>query len=247
MKVLAMHLGQRIQVKRFTKNTDFDCLLKEPHLFEYEPKKWFALFRYGVVVMWNFSQEDQKSLMKRLKPYVEMALDIPMFEEMNPDEVKRFGNLSPQKVRLGSTVLSRSVVMDYFEQKVDEILNLYMEVSRSLMTTGKAGMKTKTLLKQVGSVMSIRNAAVSQLSVMDKPDSTWEDSELDVLYTELEAEYELWDRFEVLNQKLEAIYKDSEFIIDALERRSMFIMELMIVLLFLYEVLKPIADKLFFS
>lgn len=135
-----------------------------------------------------------------------------------------------------SLLLAQSVAMDYYEEDVQEILKHTDTITTSLQTTGRLPGAGADLVKFIGSCIATKNGVIATLSLFDKPDSTWDDRELDRLYNALRQEFEIDDRFRALEAKLRMIQENLVLLADLSRHRATLRLEMTVVLLILLEV-----------
>lgn len=242
----AFHIGQKINTKNLLKKLKFDVKLKEPLVLEYSNDKYIVLFRFGVVVFCNLNDVEILKFLKLIKPHVvgmfvdETEEKLETVSESSRDEVKRskiyLSKLTPEKVAIVSVVLSRSMVLDYFENEVSGVLGEIGYVINSFAKKGKSPLSNRMLLQKVGLAMQIENMSVNQMAVLDKPEITWEDATLDGFYLELVEEFEIEERYDILKDKLSMLFKSVEFILGYIDGRRGLFLELIIVLLIVFEI-----------
>lgn len=252
MKAKAIYLGQHLNLKGFQTKFKLDTLEKDPVLYEMGEGKYAVLFKYGVAVFWDFEEGEINDFLMKLVPFVENALSESPSEEMEiktkkfkkiiDDGVIYLEEITNQVIQLLSVILARSVILDYQEQKVDSIMLSFGKVIDSFSKNGKPSMAARTMLKMVGGAMKIKNDTVSQMALLDKPDFTWNDSNLDEIFTELDEEYEISDRYSIVTQKINALFQDSEFIMNYLESKKSTFLELIIIVLIFIEIVLFIYD-----
>lgn len=254
MKVKALYLGQRIAVKSLIKQKWVKLLGRDPYVMQFNGTgKNFTAFRYGVVVLWDFDQAEEEALLKKINRYLE-GIDeseepkselMEIVEDAQQEEDVLNGVVTVPKItekflKLLSVMLARSLVLEDFEMQVEYYLKDFSGVLDHFAKTGKIQLSAKNLLRLVGRAMHARNATITQMTMLDKPDFTWDDPDLDEWYTLLDEEYEIGSRYGVLVKKLEAIFGDVDFILNYLEGRRSFYLELTIVFLIIFEVLQGI-------
>ena len=246
IEVKAIHLGQKIKIKDFLDKYKYRLSSKEPHILSYPKNKHIAMYRYGVVVFWNFNENDVNEYLGQIAPFIVE----PLQQENSEITELKLGSKNVQieegtiylpdstidNIRLVSEILSRSTILEYFENQVEGILSEFGEVIERFSRTGRTNQSARSLLKKVGVAMRIQHLTVSQMALLDRPDITWDDPELSEFYNELTEEYEIDDRYSILSEKLKILFHDVEFIVNYLEgRRSMFL-EVIIILLIMVEV-----------
>lgn len=255
MLVRAIRLGKKISLRELQKNLRFEVAFKEPFVLEYSSKKFVVIFRYGVVVFWGLQPGDINHFLSRISPYVVDIMENQQEEQVEvklnakKDEISptgiSFNGSSVEKVAIVSEVLGRSVVLDSFEHEVDNILVSFGDITAGFAAKGKTTLSSRTLLKKVGEAMSIQHLTVNQMAMLDKPDLTWEDASLNKFYRELADDYEIKDRYSILDDRLQMIFKNIEFILNVIDGRRSLFLEIIIVFLILFEILIFIYEKWF--
>lgn len=246
MKVRAIHLGQRIDLRKLQSSLGLRISFREPLVVEYAKNKFVSFFRYGVVVFWNLGDGEINEILLKINPFVIEPFQEKIEEAMvvkiakAKDEIKNgnifISDLRIEKVAIMSIVLSRSIVLDYFEREVAKVMNDIGIVINSFALKGKTFLSGKELLKKVGVAMSIKHLAVNQMAMLDKPDLIWDDKGLDNLYSEVAEEYELDERYEILNDKLKMLFTSIEFILGYIDVRRSLFLEITIVFLIVFEI-----------
>lgn len=248
MQVKAIQVGRSINLKRIESLAGFKLLAKDPYLYRVGKGQFVVVMRYGVLVFWGVGAEKITEITKRLVNFIEGAFDEKNWEEIDFKVSKRkkakvfdgtlyCSELTIEMKQLVSVVLSRSTVLEFFEKQAEKILAEYQEILTSFHETGKTKARPKKLLRLVGAAMKIKNTSVHQLSMLEKPDFIWDDAELDLLYEDLEEEYEISSRYVILKEKLGMMFEDSEFILNYIDGERSFLLEMTIILLIVLEVL----------
>ena len=89
----------------------------------------------------------------------------------------------------------------------------------------------------IGNALSVRHRVTGPVAVSEKPDILWDKPHLERLYARLEDEYELSERAESLNRKLAVIAESAQVLTDIIDTRRSLRLEVIIVLLILFEVI----------
>ena len=121
--------------------------------------------------------------------------------------------------------------------EVQRILDQFDPVIRSFESEGKTKLSTRQLLKMVGFAMNVRHLSTGSLALLDRPNAAWDDSGLSQLFDALSDEYEIDERYDILKEKLDIIFKNVEFILGFLDTRRSLMLEFTIVLLIVIEIL----------
>lgn len=246
MKVRALHIGQRIDVRALQAKLKFSLSLREPFIFQYKKNKYVVIFRYGIVVFWNFNPQEENEILLKINEFIFENFPLAYVEEVEintrkgHDEAKGdsigLNGISAEKVAVVSIVLSRSLVLDYFEKELGEVLKNLEEVIKIFSNQGRTYFSSRNLLKRVGKAMHIQHVAVNQMAMLDKPDLTWEVSSLDKFYNLLADNYEIDERYEIFTDKVEMLFRSIEFILSYLEAKRSNFLEMIIIFLILIEI-----------
>ena len=244
MKVTAIQLGKKLQIREMQGKLGIMPTLKDPLVFEFAADKFVATLRYGVCVFWGFSKGEINDFISKVSPFVVDQFESFVEEEITVHKSKRdeiksdsihVEELTISKVALISVVLGRSVALDFYDKEVEKVLSEFESIVKSFIETGKTNQSSKNLVKKIGFAMNVRHLTVTQMAFLDKPDLTWDDQQLDKFYNELAEYYELDDRYEVLDDKLETIFRNAEFISDYITSRRTLAAEIIIIVLITVE------------
>lgn len=206
------------------------------------------LFRYGVVVLFNLSEAEQKSFLKALRPRVENPLRRMETEEAQlhlvgkqPEGVTSEGigvtDLSLARLQIVATALARSVALAYYENAMAGAFDMIEPLARQLENPRGGGRRLRQLLRHIGGTLLVQHRMIGRVEIQDKPDLLWDHPEVERLYLYLENEYELRERNTVLERKLALISQTAEAAVNLMQNRSMLRVEWYIVILIVAEVL----------
>lgn len=102
-------------------------------------------------------------------------------------------------------------------------------------TVGYFG-KRKTLLELASSLALLRHDLIVELHLLDKPNIVWDDERAERLYNELSIFFELKERFEVVEFKLNLLKDDVTFLTDILNHKKSEFLEWIIIWLIAFEI-----------
>lgn len=207
------------------------------------------VFRYGVAVTFTNMHQSLDALDAVLKPHVgERAESIEVESvglTIRPDAGDRLmpgGDLvladaSIERLQLVATVLSQSVVLARSETLVSDVFDRSALIITDLRETGRTRLPINAAMKLVGNVLAARHRLMGTVQVGERPDMLWDFPELERLYVRLEAEYEIGERAEVLDRKFTALGDFATALLDIVQQKRSFRLELAIIALIAVEAL----------
>jgi uncharacterized Rmd1/YagE family protein len=207
-----------------------------------------VLFRYGVVVLIGLSAAEEAEFIERLKarsygkitPAEEEWAKIQVAKEAEepipvggPILVRDF---SLERLLVVADALAKSVVLGRDEREVANVFDTIDPFARELANFGKTSRNRTDLLKLLGNALLVQHRLSGRVAVGDKPDVLWDRPDLERLYARLEDEYELSERVETLNRKLEVIADTANTLADIVDTKRSLRLELIVVFLIAFEI-----------
>ncbi len=257
--LFGLYLGDKIDLKKLQEN-----LKKYPYLVREHPivlklaiGQYVVLTKFGVVTFWNVSKRMREEFIKEISPFVEnfnqsypYSDNLKVFIGKEIENVK-FGKvyltkIDKEKVQIISFVLSQSVALEKYETEIEERISEMERVINVLKSGIWRRLKEKNLLKQIGEILAVKQRTISHLSLFDKPETTWERSEIERLYNKLYFEFELQDRFDILNEKIKFLSDHNKILLDFISTQRSNFLEMIIVVLILIEILIFFFEVFFF-
>ena len=214
------------------------------------------IFNFGVIAFFNLEPEDQEEILTSfLSEFSSVISGIEQDISSVSDSVKvhigeenkiDFDNIyltAPEDdyIRIVALVLSHSVMLDYYEHHVDNLLELSTTQLTESKNSGWIPRGVKRLRNFLVECMQTKQNIITNLFVLDAPEEVWENAELDKLYQGTRKMFDISVRFKALDYKLKLIQENLTMILNMVSSRSGFWMELIIVLLILTEILMAIA------
>src|SRR5439155_26294098 len=155
--------------------------------------------------------------------------------------VDRFGEDRAEVVAL---IVAHSAALEYYERIVAGLFTRTTELVEPLEKRGSVSAQIRRLHRFIGEAIATRNELFTVLALLDKPDATWDDPAMDRIYDELRAEFDLVDRYTTMKQKLDGVQEALELVLDVARDRRMWLLEVTIVLLILFELLLEVFRRL---
>jgi uncharacterized Rmd1/YagE family protein len=243
--VRALLLGERLD----TRALERDKPLAVAPLTVEIPGGAAVLFRYGAVVLFGPPTAALDNFVAGLRPLVTAALPAPERDEarllIRPDadqQVDLAGNIllrekTYESLQVVADILAKGLVLSHYETRIADIFDGIEPLAATLREKGRAGARSKELLRHIGDVLLMQQKMVGRVETGEKPELLWDHPELERLYVRLAEEYELRDRDRALDRKLDVISRTVETLLGLVQTRSSLRVEWYIVLLIVAELL----------
>ena len=206
-----------------------------------------VLFRDGAVVFFDVSPAAAAAFVAEIQPQLGHPYPAPETEEIDvrvdpavkegmKGEVAYLESLSVERLQVIADVLSKSVLLAFYESSIAAGLERMERLSGELARTGSIAARTRELLRDVGATLHTEHLMVGRAAVSDKPELLWDHPSLEGLYLRLEDEFELQERNAALEQKLGLISRTAQTLLDTLNTRHSLRVEWYIVILIVVEI-----------
>jgi required for meiotic nuclear division protein 1 len=242
----ALLLGERLDTRALERDTPLGLA---PLTVDVPDGGVAVLFRYGAVVLFGAATAAMDKFVASLMPLVTAAFPIQEGDDarllVRPDAdqpVDLAGNIvlrekTIERLQLVADILAKSLVLSHYETRIAEIFDGIEPLAAVLREKGRAGARSKELLRHIGDVLLMQQKMVGRVETGEKPELLWEHPELERLYMRLAEEYELRDRDRALDRKLDVISRTVETLLSLVQTRSSMRVEWYIVLLIVAELL----------
>jgi required for meiotic nuclear division protein 1 len=224
-----------------------NIICEDPLIFQGENKS-LAVFDFGVAVFFGYNKPEIAEGVQEIKKYTvgykaeyskdEFILNVgPSDSTLPTKEELTIENLNLDNIKLVSIVLARSVSLEYYENQIDKSLEKLTDIVQSLASKGKTGEPESRLSKEVGVSLVIEHELAYNLEILEEPEVLWEGGKkIENLYRTLAKTFELESRVQILEKKLDIVSKTNRFLIDQLQSRRASLLELVIILLIVFEI-----------
>ncbi|MBE0621898.1 MAG: RMD1 family protein [Burkholderiales bacterium] len=241
----AMLLGERIDLRsRFAA----EALARNPLTVPVKGGGVAVLFRYGAVVLFDVPEAVQAPFLDQVlalvwnryeKPETEdvaVCIDPAILEGVQGGTVY-FTSMSVERMQIVASVLSKSLVLAMYESRVAQNFDRVEPLARNLERNGRIGGRTSDLLKHIGAMLLSEQMMVGSVEISEKPDTLWDHPDLEGLYLRMESEFEIRERYAVLERKLNLISRTVQTVVELLHSKRSLRLEWAIVLLIVFEVM----------
>lgn len=242
----ALLVGERIATAGLERT---DVFSTSPLAFRVGEKGFAAVFRYGVVVTVGLGPVEEDDLLRGLQPRI--TAPLPTHEEealvlqqggdgaddkMEADGAVRLSAFDSDHLLVVADVLAKSTALAHDERQVAKVFDTVEPWARTLAETGRRSGGRKEMLKLIGSALLVQHRVSERVAVRERPDALWDRPDLDRLYSRLEDEYELIERADALNRKIEVIGDTAARLTDLIDAQTSLRLEAIIVALIVFEI-----------
>ncbi len=141
-----------------------------------------------------------------------------------------------------ATVLAQSVSIDYYDEDLRAILERVSVIARDIAKAGRLLAPRRDLVRFVASSISSQVDMIASLSLLDKPDFTWDDEQAERLYDILRHHLEIQERFRALDKKLVTVRESLSQFLEINATTRALVLEALVVILIVFELLLSIAE-----
>lgn len=253
LKARALLLGRYLDPRRLDQ---FESLAINPLVVAVANGGHAVLLRSGAVVLFGVAPADEITFVAQLRAFVKEPLERTEHEDLLLTiDPKRTEGVERDRVVLLNTeiarlqviadILGKSVLLAEQESRVARAFDRIEPLANRLRHHGRGNSDAKTLIRQIGEALAIQQEMVGRGEVGDKPEVIWERSDLERLYLNLEAEYEIRERQLALERKLALINDTAATLLDLLQSKRSIRVEWYIVILIVVEIALTLYDLFF--
>jgi uncharacterized Rmd1/YagE family protein len=211
-----------------------------------------VLFRYGVVVFFGVSIDDETAFIGSLKSIITSGHDSSEVEELDiynrksslgvQSDAVSLDKVTLEKIQIIADVLGKSMVLSLYEKEVAGKFDGIGPVALELANSGKVRADSKSLFSKIGNLILIEHRMVGRAEIGDKPEILWDFPSLGGLYAALEDEFELHERHAALERKLTLISETVQTLADIVENKKIHKLEWYVIGLICFEVVLSLVD-----
>lgn len=252
------YLGEQLDLKHLQEGVKKYHFMNRDHplVVQLLEGEYAVLTKFGTVTFWNVKKNLASEFAREIMPFVKSRRERydyadtlvvhvgTSYNEKATFEELYIRGLDLEKIKIISYVSAQSVALDRYENEIDERLDELGKIVENLKSSGRTRTTQSNLLKQVGNVLSVKQNAVSSLSLFDKPNETWEREEIEKLYDRLRDQYELRDRFDILNEKIDFLSENNTTLLNFITAQKAHFLEWVVIILIVIEIVIFIWDIL---
>jgi len=253
--LFSVYLGEAIDLKKIQeKIKKYPYLSREAILIlKLAVNKYVVLTKFGVATFWNVPQRIKEEFIKEISPFVvnfdSKNLYFDTLKVMTGKELEyvKFGKVylidcDKEKIQVISLVISQSVALERYEKEIEKRV-AELEKLISILRLGRLkGITEKDILREIADILVVRQSTISNLSLFDKPETTWERIELEKLYNKLFYEFDLSDRLDILNEKIKFLADHNRFLLNLISTQREYLLEIIVIVLIFIEIVIFIGE-----
>lgn len=213
----------------------------------YEQDRYVVVHDFGAVVFFDFGKDEREGFMNKLlgalppEPHPPLLEDYLVEVREGADASVKFDrvivpSLDPVVVELLSIIVAQSVAMDYYEEDVRAAYRRVEGFAATLVEKGSIKLGARELNRFIGSVLAVRNQIAMTLSLLDEPPATWEKELYDRLYRALRNAFEIEDRHQTIEYKIQLIQQNLEIMVNLAQTRRGHLLEITVIVLIAFEI-----------
>lgn len=210
-------------------------------------------FPFGSVILWNFSEEEEKAILNDLSLYRVHIEKIVESDFYTFRYNKQFGMqeneiiLQTQDIELKLAVshaLAQSSKLGMFEKKIGQTISVAKCFPQELAKKGKISLSRKEISKKMGHLFMELSDVNLHTEILDTPEFFWEHPQLEEYYTFVAKYLDIEQRVKVLNMRLGVVGKLYDMLNSELQHEHSSRLEWTIILLIVLEVILVVATDI---
>lgn len=220
---------------------------------------YVAVFRFGSVVGLNVSPRDLSLIVGDIKRHnstipvlaaferkesFSILVDQERIEALDAEEFSKtvtgdyciVPELDINGVAVISNIMAQTVALDSYNDTVDGLLTKFAEINSTVTKTGSFTSADKDFLfRSVAQNNGIFIDMISRVRIKDRSDTAWNLVKYENIHYGLKKEFEIDDRFEHIEFKLNLIQQNAKFFLEMLHHQKSNMLEWTIVALIVTE------------
>ena len=253
----AFNISDNIDIKQL-KTASFGKLkisTSSELFFKVDTHKYISIFNYGVIAFSNHSDFEIKQVINDVEKFLNNSQDhisesiTLAFDDIGAasyeNEVLSVPNEydSNELMRIIMFDLSQTLVLDYYSDIAEKLLQQVKTFAAELEKKGKISLVKKEMMKFIGKSLNTKNNIVDNLYIFDSPDITWDNEYAEKVHKILIRTFDLNARFKEIEYTFNIIDDNLQMFKETYEHRYSAILEIVVIILILIEVLKSLGEK----
>ncbi|WP_367608258.1 RMD1 family protein [Legionella sp. W05-934-2] len=264
MECLSFCLAQSIDLNQMEpwliKDRTLHCL-KLRQLIKFHrtdnPSIMGFLFKNGTLVTWGYKRYEAKRLVSKIKrhcqnpikyhPHDEFSYRLGDETTIKPHEYFDVDCLTLEEdnedIKLSlSYGFSQSVKLQYFESRLEGLIDKYTPMIGVLSNTGKMHISRKQTRKIIGEILATKSEMNLISNFMYHPKYFWQHPSLELYFTMLEGYLDIARRIHAINHRLDTLNEIFDMFSGYLENKHSHSLEIIIIVLIAVEIVLGILN-----
>lgn len=208
-----------------------------------------AVYRFGSVIFFNVSPRVRDQMLNDVQRFATEPL-ARGFETEDKFEVCVMPNthktrvtsehcivpkLNFNAVSVISEVMAQSVALDSYSEIVDSLLDNFAVLNSKISSSDKMDLDKKMLFSKIAQNNRIFIDLISKLRIKGRSQLAWDQGEYEVIHSGMTLEFDIDDRFELIQFKLDLIQQNSKLFLEVIQHQKSASLEWIIVVLIGFE------------
>jgi uncharacterized Rmd1/YagE family protein len=220
-----------------------------------ETPRYFVVYNYGSVVFFNMGRREREECLKLVRSFCPKPLPVPCTDDyrvmvrpgLEPWALFEADHVVLKRLDLNNisvigTVLAQTVALEHHELKVDNMIEIFSGLNKTTYETGEMDISKNKLFKLVAENNNTLTELVTRMRLLGRSDTAWQYAQYDKVWNGLRKDFELEDRFDHLDYKLNLIQTQVKFYLEILQNRKSDTLEWIIILLISMEICVSLYD-----
>jgi len=241
-EVRAIHVGENIDVRSVEPRLSPQL----PVIIEVAPAGCAVLLRGGAAILFGIDPIQQERFIADLGPriyqrYETLESERAMIRVGDPEGVEPdalvLKEVTIERLQVIAEILAKSVVLARNEQEIRVAFDSIEPLAAQMKAAPRRlPWRHRDLVRHIGEAMLVEHQLVDRAEVLEKPELLWDRADLDRLYARLEDEYEIRERYLVLESKLSLVTTAARTMLELNQARRSLNVEYYILALIVVEV-----------
>jgi uncharacterized Rmd1/YagE family protein len=217
---------------------------------------YVAIYRFGSVIFFNVSPRIQVSMLQSIKKHALEPLaqgleqkdtfSVCVMPNASRSRVTSehciVPNLNMNAVAVISEVMAQSVALESYNEIVDSLLEKFSVLNSNISTSSKMDLDKKMLFSKIAQNNRIFIDLISKIRIKKRNQIAWDQMEFEVIHSGMTREFDIDDRFELIQFKLDLIQQNSKLFLEVIQHQKSASLEWVIVVLIGFECVLMILE-----
>ncbi|CEF98343.1 Protein of unknown function DUF155 [Ostreococcus tauri] len=217
--------------------------------------RYLVVFKFGSVVFYNMGLREREECLKLARTFTSTPLPVPMTDDyrvvvrpgladwasLENDHIV-LKRMDINNISVISSVLAQTVALEHYEQKVDGMVEIFSKLNKSTELTGDLNISKKRLFSLVAENNNTLTELITKLGLLGRSDTAWQYAQYNLVWEGLRQDFELEERFQDLDYKLNLIQTQVKFYLEILQNRKSDALEWIIIVLISLEICVSLYD-----